>query len=142
MFSFRYQTLKLQTYVSNCTFNTPFRICYKSAVRSVICGHHIYKEFWNAANCSAIGEVLEAAADKREEAKDYDKYSVGVYKKNILVGHLPVEISSLCFHFINQDPENKIQAEITGKRHREIGLVVPAKLVFLTDTKIHRVVGK
>ena len=34
-----------------------------------------------------------------------------------------------------QDLKNKIQAEITGKRHREIGLVVPAKLVFLTDNQ-------
>ena len=44
-------------------------------------------------------------------------------------------ISSLCFHFINQDPGNKIKALITGKRQRQIGLVVPAKLIFTTNNK-------
>ena len=33
-----------------------------------------------------------------------------------------MEISSLCFSFINQDPGNKIKALTSGKRQREIGL--------------------
>ena len=108
-----------------------FTICYKTEVTSVIRGHHVYKEVWDAT----IGETLEAALDDREEAKEYDKYAVGLYKKDLHVGHIPIEISSLCFHFINQDPENKIKAEITGKRQREIGLVVPAKIIFQTKNK-------
>ena len=72
----------------------------------------------------------EEAPDIRNEAKDYDKYDVGVYKEKLLVGHIPIEISSLCFHFLNRNVGNKIKAVITGKRHREIWLVVPAKLVF------------
>ena len=92
----------------------PFLLCYKTEVTSVIRGHHVYKEVWDAT----IGEMLEAASDKREEAREYDKYAVGLYKKDLLVGHIPIEISSLCFHFINQDPENKIKAVITGKRQR------------------------
>ena len=70
-----------------------------------------------------------------EEPKEQDKYAVGLYKKDILVGHIPIEISSLCFHFINQDPRNKIKALTTGKQQREIGLVVLAKLIFLTNNK-------
>ena len=58
-----------------------------------------------------------------------------INKRDLLVGHIPIEISSLCFHFINQDPGNKIKALITGKRQREIGLVVPAKLIFITNNK-------
>ena len=79
--------------------------------------------------------MLEATSDDREEAKEYDKYVVGLYKRDLLVGHIPIEISSLCFHFINQDPGNKIKALITGKREPEIGLVVPAKLIFITNNK-------
>ena len=86
---------------------------------------------WDAA----IGEILETASDDREEAKEYGKYAVGLYKKDILVGHIPIEISSLCFHFINQDPGNKIKALSIGKRQREIGLVVLAKLIFITNNK-------
>ena len=37
--------------------------------------------------------------------------------------------------FITQDPENKIKAVITGKRQREVGLVVPAKFIFTTRNK-------
>ena len=110
-----------------------FRTCYKTELATVIRGHHVYQNVWVAV----IGEVLETAPDGREEAKDYDKYAVGVYKKDILVGHIPVEISSLCYHFLQQDPENQINAIITGKRKREVGLVVPANLVFLTNIKTY-----
>ena len=84
---------------------------------------------WDAA----IGEMLEAASDDREEARAYDKYAVGLYKKDILVRHVPIEISSLCFYFINQDSRNKIKALATGKQQREIGFAVPAKLIFITN---------
>ena len=79
--------------------------------------------------------MLETASDDREEAKEYNKYAVGLYKRDLLIGHIPIEISSLCFHFINQDPGNKIKALIIGKRQREIGLVIPAKLIFITNNK-------
>ena len=91
-----------------------FTVCYKTEVTSIIHGHHVYKEVWDAT----IGEMLEAASDDQEEAKEYDKYAVGLYKRDLLVGHIPIEISSLCFHFINQDPGNKIKALITGKNVR------------------------
>ena len=110
---------------------SPFLFCYKTEVTSLIRGHHIYKEVWD----TAIGDTLEAASDDREEAKEYDTYSVGFYKKDLLIGHIPIEISSLCFHFINQHPENKIRAMISGKRQREIGLIVPAKIIFTTNNK-------
>ena len=86
---------------------------------------------WDAT----IGEMLEAASDDPEKAKEYDKYAVGLYKRDLLVGHIPIEISSLCFQFINQDPGNKIKALITGKHQRGIGLVIPAKLIFITNNK-------
>ena len=88
---------------------TPFTVYYKTEVTSIIRVHQVYKEVRDAT----IGEMLEAASDDREEAKEYDKYPVGLYKKDILSGHIPIEISSLCFHFINQDPGNKIKALTT-----------------------------
>ena len=110
---------------------TPFTVCYKTEVTSIIHGHHVYKEEWDAA----IGKMLEAASNDREKAKEFDKHAVGLYKKEILVGHIPIEMSSFCFDFINQDPGNKIKALATGKRQREIGLVVPAKSIFMTNNK-------
>ena len=46
-----------------------FTVCYKTDVTSIISGHHVYKEVWDAT----IGEMLKAASDDREEAKEYDK---------------------------------------------------------------------
>ena len=102
-----------------------FTVCYKTKVTSINRGHHVYKEVWDAT----IGEMLEAAS------REYDKYAVGLCKRDLLVGHIPIEISSLCFHFINQGPGNKRKALITGNRRREIGLVVPTKLIFITNNK-------
>ena len=117
--------------MSRTITGTPFTVYYKTKVTSIIRDHHVYKEVWDAA----IGEMLEAASDDREAAKEYDKYAVALYKKDILVGYIPIEISSLSFHFINQDAVNKIKALTTGKRQREIGLVVLAKLIFVTNNK-------
>ena len=86
-------------------------------------------EVWRATK----GKVLEAAPDMRKEAKDYDKYAVGVYNENFLVGHIPIAFSNICFHFLNHNVENKVKAVIIGTYLREIELVVPAKFLFLTD---------
>ena len=117
--------------MSRTIAGTPFIVCYQTELTSIIRGHYVYKDVWDAV----IGEMLEAALDDQEEAKEYDKYPVGLYKKHIFVGHLPIKISILCFHFMNQDPENKIKAFTTGKRQREVGLVVPVKLNFMTNNK-------
>ena len=61
-------------------------------------GHHVYKEVRDAT----IREMVKAALDDREEAKE-----------------------CLYFHFINQDPGNKIKALTTGKQQRESRLVAP-----------------
>ena len=52
-----------------------------------------------------------------------------------LVGHVPVELSSLIYHFLNASSENRMTFEVTGKRKREVGLVVPAKFNALTKDK-------
>lgn len=54
----------------------------------------------------------------------------------MLVGHVPIEISQLLNNFLNTgENNNSLQAEVTGKRKREIGLVVPAKYKATTDNK-------
>ena len=96
--------------ISRSIAGKQFTVCYKTEVTSIVRGHHVYKKVWDAT----IGEMLEAASDDREEAKEYEKYAVGLYKRDLLVGHIPIEISSLCFHFINQDPGNKIKKLVSN----------------------------
>ena len=78
----------------NCYFS--FRVCHKTELASVIRGHHVYMSVWSAA----VGKKLFAASGPREEAREYDKFAVGLYKEEndqkLLVGHVPIEISSLC----------------------------------------------
>ena len=52
-----------------------------------------------------------------------------------LVGHAPLELSSLLYHFLNSDQKNFIRVTVTGKRKREIGLVVSAKYDCYTNEK-------
>ena len=70
---------------------------------------------------------------------EYDKHAIGVYKrvdkrdeKPKLVGHVPIECSALLDYFLNADNSNKMVIAVTGKRKREIGLVVPGKFTCLT----------
>ena len=97
-------------------------------------GHHVYQSVWT----STVGENLFTAPDKREKALSYDGFAIGVYKDekcSLLVGHLPIEISSLSYHFLKKSSENKIIVKNTEKREKEIGLVVPANFAYITKDK-------
>ena len=95
-------------------FNIMHRIKFKSLIR----GHHVYKNKWTPY----VREELRVQDDEREEALEYDKHSMGIYK-NIdtedskeLIG--PIEISSLLHHFLNADATNVIKVTIgNGKRN-------------------------
>ena len=105
--------------------------------QSLIQGHHVFKNVWSPYK----GETLIAQPDNRDEAQENDKYAVGIYKKNDdgskeLVGHVPVELSSLVlYHFLQASAENCISLEVIGKRKREVGLAVPAKYNAFTRNK-------
>ena len=75
--------------MSGTIAGTPFTVFDKTEVTSIIRSHHVYREVWEAA----IGKMLEATSDDRQEAKEYDD-AVGLYKKDFLVGHIPIEILS------------------------------------------------
>ena len=62
----------------------------------------VYKNIWTHFQ----NEQLFAKPDNREADLEYDKYSVGIFRQkdseeNELVGHAPVEQSSLLYHFLN-----------------------------------------
>ena len=68
----------------------------------------------------------------------YDKFVLEVYKRGEddekLVGHLPIELSQLLYNFLTSG-ENTHTLKVTGKRKREIGLVVPDKYISATSNK-------
>ena len=81
-----------------------------------------------------IGERRICLKDNRSEAMEYDNHAIAVYKrvdkpdkKPKLNGHVPTECSAVLDYFLNADNSNKMVTAVTGKRKREIGLVVPGK---------------
>ena len=113
-----------------------FKINHRMKFRSLIRGHHVYKNIWGPCK----GEKLAAHLDDREEALEYDKYAIGIYKEKSndwedLVGHVPVEISSLLYHFLRASDGNYVVVEILGKRKCEVGLVVTAKYNAFTTNR-------
>ena len=116
-------------------FELVFRVDFQTNIR----GHHVYKDVW----VPAIGEQLICKKDTREEANEYDEDSIGVFKvaeegedkKDLLVGHIPIELSKLLNQYLQADNSNIMIATVSGKRKRELGLVVPAKFKCITSNK-------
>ena len=48
-----------------------------------------------------------------------------------------MELSSLIDYFLKADESNSVLAEVTGKRKREVELVVPAKFTVYTVNQQH-----
>ena len=108
-------------------FNMVYNIDFECAIRE----HHVYKSCWTPS----VGVKLKCKKDDREEALDYDSHAVGVFKGDLLVGHVPIEISALTDYFLKESEENYVDATVIGKRKREIGLVVPARYTAVTIDK-------
>ena len=94
----------------------------------------MYKQSWKP-EINQDGEE-----DERAEAKEYDTNAIGVYvtherpdAENTLAGHAPMELSRLLTFFLQANAGNLLTATVTGKRKREVGLVVPAKFTSFTQ---------
>ena len=93
---------------------------------SVIRSHHIYKEIWNPF----LGEELQC---KMEHGNVHDIYAVAVTRNDIVVGHLPRNISTPCHLFLRKG--GTISCVINGARRYSAdlvqgGLEVPCRLIF------------
>ena len=51
------------------------------------------------------------------------------------MSHVPIEISNLCYHFLNNNEQNTLTTIVTGKRNQEVGLAVSANLFFQKKKK-------
>ena len=75
-----------------------------------------------------------------QRSVNFDSNAVGVYlvttqsdAKKTLAGQVPIELSHLLKNSLEAEAGNKLCAQVTGKRKREVGLVVPAKFTALTS---------
>ena len=102
------------------TMATSFRI--ESTVR----GHHVYKASWSPY----IGEELPVQC---EVNNIHDDFAVAVLKNSNTVGHVPREISRVCWYFLHKSG-SEMTCIVNGDRRRsEVdgkGLVVPCVYIF------------
>ena len=117
---------------------TPFcNIYYTLEFDAAIRCHHVYQSKWTPT----LDMKLKCEFDKRSEAAEYDENAIGVYiwgeegKESGLVGHLPIELSKLLKQFLDADKKNMLIVTVTGKRKREVGLVVPGRYTAITERK-------
>jgi hypothetical protein len=106
--------------------------CDKSNIykfHSFIRGFHVYQNIWSPE----IGEEVTCTI---EENNHHDKFAVCVLKNDVVVGHVPLENSRVCYFFLKRG--GRIIANVTG-HHRNrgvvIGLEIPAEYIFMGASK-------
>ena len=71
-------------------------------------GYHAYKDVWTPT----LGQSLVL---RREPDNIVDESAAAVMNDDLVVGHVPVNISPLLFHFLSRDGNTGF-AEVTGNR--------------------------
>ena len=98
----------------------------QTQIESTVRGHHVYKASWS----SYIGEELPVQC---EVNNIHDNFAVAVLKNSNTVGHVPREISRVCWYFLHKSGSemtcivngDRRQSEVDGK-----GLMVPCVYIF------------
>ena len=105
---------------------------------SAIRGFHVYSTVW----APVLHEQLYSSQD---HGNTRDQFAVALVKTStgstgppVTVGHVPKEISRICWYFIQHDGE--ITCEVTGvdKRRSPLvqgGMEIPCKLTFIGKKK-------
>ena len=81
---------------------------HEFAVDAMICGYHEYQQIWEAED----DEILRCI---RETSNRHDLYAVAVVK-NVVIGHVPLKISSICSIVIRRG--RYITCTVTGRREQ------------------------
>ena len=68
-------------------------------------------------------------------ALDMDKHAMGIYKEDMLVGHVPIDLSRIISYFLQEIETNELKVAVNDKRRPELGLVVPGKYCARTESK-------
>ncbi len=78
-----------------------------------------------------MGEELTVRIDDNNE---HDQYAVDVVKDDVVVGHVPQEVTRVSYYFIRHGGQMKCQ--ITGRRKLGKGLVVPCIYCYSGPSRI------
>ena len=67
----------------------------------------------------------------------FDKHAVRVYQNqnNLLVSHIPIELSSQIHYFFETDEGNFLELKVIRKRKQEVRLAVPVLFIAYSTKK-------
>ena len=102
------------------------RITSEFIIDSAIRGFHVYKFLW-------MPEIGEELSTVRKTANMHDHFAVTIRKT---IGHVPAEISKVCWFFLRRGGTIKCRVSTHGLRHSPLeqgGLEVPCELIFVAD---------
>ena len=130
-----------QSFTRSLHNGMPFQITMAKSFRieSTVRGHHVYKASWSPY----IGEELPVQC---EANNIHDDFAVAVLKNSNTVGHVPREISRVCWYFLHKSG-SEMTCIVNGDRRRsEVdgrkGLVVPCVYIFKGKQKTPRETDK
>ena len=93
-----------------------------------------------------IGSTLSTSDSVTTLSNGFCRFSsmeVAIAFKNVLVGHIPMELSFLLRCFLDSDEENGMLVEVTGHRMRENRLVGPCRYrASIRNLKISEILHK
>ena len=115
--------------VYSCSFS--YKLVYEIKCDAPIRGHHVYKEIWTPRE----GGSLYCKKVYCSEMLDIDRHAVGIYKKDRLVGNLPVELSRIILYFLQESETNEVKVVVNGKRRQGLTMVVSSKYCARTEGK-------
>ena len=76
-------------------------------IEAMVRGYHIYKDVWSAV-------IDEESPCKREGGNGFDPFAVAVCNVDLVIGHVPRKISSVCSLYIRRRGE--IHCRVTDSR--------------------------
>ena len=76
-------------------------------IEAMVRRHHIYKDVWSAV-------IDEEFSCKREDSNCFDPFAVAVCNGDIVIGHVPRKIISVCLLYIRRG--GKIHCRVSGSR--------------------------
>ena len=85
------------------------RIMSEFIINSAIRGFHVYKSLWTPE----IGEELSTV---QETSNMHDRFAVTIRKGTLTIGHVPAEISKVCWFFLRCG--GTINCRVSNDRHR------------------------
>ena len=89
-----------------------------------------FKDFMSTSLCGHQKSAKSSPQFGRQQNM-HDHFAVAIRKGTLTIGHVPAEISKVCWFFLRRG--GIIKCRVSTDRHRHSPLEVPCELIFVAD---------